>query len=153
MTLSLCNLSDRSMSAGLGFHSWFPRRCDTLYRAFHAGEWQTSPDNLPANMVGSDQPCDWWQGRPVGTRIVDTTYQERAGEIVIEWPDSGLVLSMTPSEYLPFTVVYVPEDADYFCVEPVSHLTDAINRGGMTMLAPGGTIEASLVMVARHAGT
>ena len=47
--------------------------------------------------------------------------------------------------------VYTPPERDYFCVEPVSHLSNAIptwpsrRRGrGLTALAPGETLEAAM---------
>jgi len=152
MTMTLHNRSDSAMPAGLGFHPWFPRNDRTRYHALHAGEWRAGADNLPASLTLSDAPRDWWQGQPVGSRIVDTAYQGRSGTILVEWPDRGMALTMSPSDNLPFTVVYVPEGADYFCAEPVSHLTDAINRDGMAMLAPGETITASLVLAVAGVG-
>lgn len=152
MTMTLHNRSDSAMPAGLGFHPWFPRNAESRYHALHAGEWQTAADNLPASLTLSDAPRDWWQGQPVGSRIVDTAYQGRLGAIAIDWPDRGMALTMTPSDNLPFTVVYVPEGDDYFCVEPVSHLTDAINRGGMDLLAPGETMAVSLVLAVAGVG-
>jgi aldose 1-epimerase len=39
-------------------------------------------------------------------------------------------------------IVYIPQDADYFCVEPVTHAVNAMNHAdpaasGLWMLAPG----------------
>jgi aldose 1-epimerase len=65
----------------------------------------------------------------------------RSGAIRMRWPTH--ILTMMPADDLAFTVVYVPPGEDYFCVEPVSHMTDAINRPeersvtGMRWLAPG----------------
>ena len=50
---------------------------------------------------------------------------------------------------LPYLVVYTPPERDYFCVEPVSHVSNAIHMAepaahGLVALAPGATLEASL---------
>jgi aldose 1-epimerase len=50
---------------------------------------------------------------------------------------------------LPYLVVYTPPARDYFCVEPVSHLSNAIHMAepsthGLVALAPGATLEAMM---------
>ncbi|MBT8426880.1 MAG: hypothetical protein KJO02_02500, partial [Erythrobacter sp.] len=55
-------------------------------------------------------------------------YTEREGPLTIEWPERGIGLMMVPSDDLAFTTVYVPTGEDFFCVEPVTHMTDAFNR-------------------------
>ncbi len=147
-TLSLRNASDQPMPAGLGVHPYFPRTPQTRLIARHNGEWQTAADGLPITLHRVDQPVDWWQGQPVGTRAVDTVYTGRAGEITVIWPERGLQLTIAPSPNLPCTVIYTPANADFFCVEPVSHATDAINRPDqadpMQWLTPGETLEATV---------
>ena len=77
----------------------------------------------------------------VATRTVDTVYTDRRGALIVEWPERDLVLTITPSDGLRHTVVYCPADADFFCVEPVTHSTDALNDDKrayeMARLEPG----------------
>jgi aldose 1-epimerase len=52
---------------------------------------------------------------------------------------------------LPYLVVYTPRDKDYFCVEPVSHVGNAIHMAdpaahGLATLQPGETFEASMTL-------
>ena len=126
--LSLRNLSEAPMPAGLGFHPHFPRDMETRYLGLHTGEWQTSDDCLPLALKEAAQPIDWWNGQPVGSRTVDTVYSGRDRPLTVIWPERALVLTVTPCELLSFTAVFTPVGADYFCLEPVSHATDAINR-------------------------
>ncbi|MDE2302091.1 MAG: aldose 1-epimerase [Sphingomonadales bacterium] len=141
LALTLTNDSDRTMPAGLGFHPYFPRTPRTVYHGLHRCEWQRGADRLPCNPCESAVPRDWWQGRPVETRARDTIYAGRAGPLTIAWPERGLTLVLTPAPALDFTVIYTPAGADFFCVEPVSHLTDAHNRpggdNGLWHLLPG----------------
>jgi aldose 1-epimerase len=51
-------------------------------------------------------------------------------------------------------VLYTPPAADFFCVEPVSHVTDAVNLAasgrtdtGLRVLAPGETLRAAMTLV------
>lgn len=145
--LSLRNEGPGSMPAGLGFHPYFPCTAGTRYRGLHRGEWQTDEDGLPLTLNACDIAIDWWDGRPVRTRTVDTVYAGRSGPLAICWPERGLKLAIAPSDGLTCTVVYTPSGADFFCVEPVTHATDAINRGGadgMARLPQGETLIAEL---------
>lgn len=139
--LALTNLGDTPMPAGLGFHPFFPRDAGTRLIARHRGEWQTDEACLPTRLHSRPAAIDWWDGQPVGTRLVDTVYTGREGPLLIHWPERGLSLALRPSDDLPFTTIYVPPGADFFCAEPVSHMTDAFNRpgpdSGMRLLAPG----------------
>jgi aldose 1-epimerase len=130
MVLSLTNLADAPMPAGLGFHPYFPRTDRTYIRAMHRGEWQNDADCLPRHLDLRSEPRDWWEGKAVGARVVDTVYTGREGPLVIDWLERGLELTLVPSANLPFTVVYTPPGEDFFCVEPVSHMTDAVNWDG-----------------------
>jgi aldose 1-epimerase len=147
-SLSVTNRSTGPMPAGLGFHPYFPRMPQTRYRGLRCGEWQTVPDGLPQMLDERAEAIDWWQGQPADTRAVDTVYTRREGPLELMWPERDITLTLAPSDNLGFTVVYTPVGADFLCVEPVSHATDAINRNGMQALAPNETL---LAYVAYHA--
>ncbi|MGE8135984.1 aldose 1-epimerase [Novosphingobium subterraneum] len=146
--MSVTNLSSGPMPAGLGFHPYFPGDDSAVYHGLHRGEWETSPDGLPQSLVDAGRAVDWWQGAPMTSRVVDTIQEGRKGKLTIQRPADGLLIEMEPSDGLPCTGVYVGRDADFFCVEPLSHPTDAINRAPekMAMLAEGETLKASLLI-------
>lgn len=148
LELSVTNLAADPMPAGLGFHPYFPRDEHTVYHGMHAGEWITAPNGLPVELRHAGGHIDWWHGAPVGSRVVDTVYEGRAGELTVIWPAQGHRLVIEPSANLDRTVVYTPADEGYFCVEPVTHSTDAVNRGrdgdGLILLAPGDTVRVSM---------
>lgn len=138
--LTVTNFDQKRMPVGLGFHPYFPRNKLTRYCGLHQGEWQVSQDRLPTSLTLRSQAIDWWDGEPVWTREVDTVYTNRQGELRIDWPDRGFGVAVQPSADLPFTTVYTPKDQDFFCVEPVSHPTDAVNRDEgkyLQVLEPG----------------
>lgn len=145
-TISLTNLGDTPMPAGIGLHPWLPRTPATRYCGLHSAEWQPGPDMLPRDFTHVASPIDWWAGAPVASRNVDCCYAERDGSLLIDWPEQGLRMEMVPEAVFGFTQVYVPA-ADYFCVEPISHLPDAVNRSGDTgllWLAPGESLAGSV---------
>ncbi len=145
--IAVTNCADTAMPAGIGVHPWFSCNATTQYRGLQGGEWQNGADGLPATLQTMPASVDWWHGKPVMTRTVDTCFTGRDGALGIVWPERGLSLAIFPSERLGFTHVYVPPDVGYFCVEPVSHMPDAINRAGETglvWLAPGATLSAQV---------
>lgn len=146
--LGVINHSGRNMPIGLGFHPYFPRNERTLFQALHKGEWQTGDDRIPTRLEDRGQAIDWWAGKPVCTRLVDTVYAGREGMMTVSWPDRGIGARIAPSADLASTTVYVPETEGYFCVEPVSHMTDAFNRptdhSGARVLAPGESWKVSM---------
>jgi aldose 1-epimerase len=151
--LSVTNLGASAMPGGLGFHPYFPRQAQTIYQGLHRGEWRNDGDCLPIALDEKAAPDDWWQGEPIATRAVDTAYTGRVGNLEIAWPERDLALTLAPSDNLTYTVVYMPAGEDHFCVEPVSHMTDAVNRpgedAGLVMLAPGATAFAGLRLGAK----
>ncbi len=64
--------------------------------------------------------------------------------------------SLQLASSLPYLVVYTPPERDYFCVEPVSHVSNAIHMAepaahGLVALAPGATFDAWLQARRRRA--
>jgi len=153
VTLSIRNRSAFRMPAGLGFHPYVPVDSTTTYHGLHRGEWLNTHDNLPDRLDWRDAAIDWWDGRPLAARAVDTAYASREGSLTVT--RSGVMLIIEPSPELGFTVVYTPQgphDA-YACIEPVSHMTDAINRpgtdNGLKWLGAGEAMAVSMRLSAR----
>lgn len=148
MQMEVTNLGPGIMPAGLGFHPYFPGDDSAVYHGLHRGEWQTSSDGLPLALAEAVGAVDWWQGAPMTSRAVDTIQEGRDGALTIRRPADGLLIEMEPSDCLSCTGVYVASDADFFCVEPLTHPTDAINRAPekLAMLRQGETLQASLLV-------
>lgn len=153
IALSLQNYSNEPMPAGIGFHPYFPRDRDTRYLGRHRGEWHNDEACLPLFLAERDVAIDWWAGEPVGMRDVDTVYTDREGALSVLWPSRKLLVEMSPSPDLSFTVVYTPADEPFFCIEPVGTMTDAVNAtdrpSGLTWLEPDRCITSSIGMTAR----
>ena len=68
--------------------------------------------------------------------------------------DEKLALRVTSS--LPYLVVFTPELKDYFCVEPVSHVSNAIHMSdpaahGLRAVEPNATFDAWMKLEIAHA--
>lgn len=148
--MSIVNQSGEPMPCGLGLHPYLPRD-GAIYRGLHRGQWYTGEDGLPNNLELAERPRDWWDGAAVDSRLVDTVYTGREGALSIAWPDRNLELEIAPSAQLPLTAVFVPPECDFFCVEPMSHQTDALNRdpAQMVRLDPGAEFSIQIGFRAR----
>jgi len=65
---------------------------------------------------------------------------------------------MTAERPLDFLTVFTPPSFPFFCVEPVSHATDAVNltgpaeEVGRRRLDPGATLQASITLTPELTG-
>ena len=77
---------------------------------------------------------------------------------MIDWPELGARLVMAAEPPLDFLTVFIPPSLPFFCVEPVSHATDAINltepaaKVGRWPLAAGATLRASIALTPELTG-
>lgn len=134
-TLNVTNLSAGSMPVGLGFHPYFPLDAGTRLTFDAARSWDIDSTVLPTLPLDSDYFGDWKVGQAVaGDRLIDNSFEGWDGAALILQSDRAYRMVAEGAAVLH---LYRPPDHDFFCVEPVSHLPDAINRGGMPMLAPG----------------
>lgn len=136
MDLTFTNLSDGDAPVGLGFHPYFAADDDTQVR-FDAREvWLSTPDMLPDRAVAADHFADWSRGAPVrGDTLIDNVYDGWSGRAdVTRSRNVHISLEAQGADWLH---VYRPPGMTAFCLEPVSHMPDAINRDGMAQLASG----------------
>lgn len=144
LDLSVRSLADGPVPAGLGLHPYFP--CDDATRLTMAtGQaWLADADDLRTDPVPLDRFGDWHAGAPVrGDALIDNSYSGWDGQVRIRQRDHVLDLSATGA---PDCHLYRSPGGDFFCLEPVSHLPDAINREGMALLAPGETQTLGLTL-------
>ncbi|CAM8661266.1 putative protein YphB [Sphingobium sp. AntQ-1] len=145
MSLSITNVGDAAMPAGLGFHPYFLADAGTTIQFDADGLWLSTPDMLPDRQVPADALGDW--SRPAivrGDRLIDNAYTGWSGSATIRRGEGlRLTLTATGAQCLH---VYRPPASDDFCLEPVSHMPDAINRGGMASLAPGDTARITMTI-------
>ncbi len=134
------NTGTAAAPAGAGWHPYFPKRERSRLDIAIAGRWDSDATHLPvrreaqARIAGDvsgldyDNCFDGWTGT---ARITDEKF----------------LLELTST--LPYLVVYTPQDEDYFCVEPVSHVSNAIQMAdpaahGLRTLQPGESFESSM---------
>lgn len=135
--LAITNTGDAPMPAGIGLHPYFPCDAET-YLTFTAERvWLADETMLPTEPAAAEVFGDWSATAPVaGTRLIDNAYEGWDGAVGIGQGWGGFAMRGEGASVLH---LYRPLGMDFFCAEPVSHLPDAINRGGMDVLPPGET--------------
>lgn len=149
ISLALTNLSQQTMPCGLGQHPYIVRPRGTRLFAPVKGVWLTDDTVIPTHYGAVPPMWDLPNGCLLDDIFMDNCFDGLAGEARVVWPD-GRTLAICGSAELNYLVVYNPPDADYVCVEPVSHLPNAVNqtvgaleKTGLTMLSPGKTVVAT----------
>ena len=134
------NTDESEQPVGLGWHPYFVRRQRSRLHIELATRWENDATKLPTRPVpqpGIDSD--------VSHLDYDHCFSGWCGPARIR--DERFSLQLTSS--LPHLVVFVPPDRDFFCVEPVSHVNNAIHMAdplaqGLVALAPSATLEAAM---------
>lgn len=147
--IAVTNEGAAAMPAGLGLHPYFPRTPACRLTAGVSGMWATDSEVMPTDLVTPAAGADPSAGLQPAAAALDNCFTGFDGRVTIDWPERGASLTLECDPALAFLVVYTPAEADYFCAEPVSHCTDAVNlaaagRGdtGLRVLEPGERLAA-----------
>jgi len=140
--LAITNIAELPQPVGLGWHPYFPKRARSRLHIEVGERWESDATQLPVHRVAQngiegdivhldfDHCFDGWKG-PAHIR------------------DEKFSLQLTSS--LDRLVIYTPQNKDYFCVEPVSHVSNAIHMAdpaahGLRTLQPGESFEATMTL-------
>ena len=132
------NTGKQAQPVGLGWHPYFPKRARSRLHIELSDRWDSDATQLPVRKVA--QPGI---DSDISHLDFDNCFEGWKGPARIRDEKFSLQLSSS----LQLLVVYTPQDKDYFCVEPVSHVSNAIHMAdplahGLRSLAPGETFDA-----------
>ncbi len=141
ITLSLTNRSADPMPAGIGLHPFFPRTAMTSIKAKVGAIHLNGPDGLPTKSQ-TQHPAigSLCAGDDLASGL-DNVFQDWDGRAVIRWPNEGRSLTMTAGDPLHHLVIFTPNDQNFFCVEPASHLNGAFGKTSREAAADDGLVE------------
>lgn len=137
LQMDVTNRAPQVQPAGLGWHPYFHKRPGSHLQVDVAGRWDSDAVGLPQQRV-AQAPFD----TPIAELNVDNLFDTWPGHAQIR--DELLSVRLTSS--LPYLVIFTPQTKPYFCVEPVSHVSNALQMAdplahGVQALAPGGRFE------------
>ncbi len=147
--ISVTNKSPHPMPAGIGLHPQFIRTPDCSIQAGTEFVWLTTPDGIPTKKVPVPDEWELSNKRHVSRLSVDHCFAEWNGWARIEWPETGSAVTISADEPFDHLVVFVPQKEDFFCVEPVSHMPNALNQNdpaaaGVVTLKPKQELAAGV---------
>lgn len=151
LSLALTNGGPDPMPGGLGQHPCFPRPPGTVLEAATRSVWLTGPTGLPERCVAVPRAWQFDGMRSLDGLALDHVFGGWNGRALLRWPDGGC-LAINADPVAAFLVVYAPVEPALVCLEPVTHLTDAVNRPeapaltGYRLLRAGETLQLSVRM-------
>ena len=160
-TLGVTNQGATVMPFGIGFHPWFDRTpaATLAFSATHAFRMDARDMPVEAIPAGEFSGCDAHAHAhrfAISARTpFDTPVGGWAGTATITWPEWHAALDISASGAFRLIHIFSPKEPAVFCVEPVSHLPDVINRrhlsghGDMTLLAPGESMTGMMRLTPR----
>ena len=152
ITIDVTNRSNRPMPAGLGLHPYFRRRPETTLQFAASGLVMVDERLIPTgDLAAPGLFGDFASGAGLPADTIDHCYAGWDGVAVIE-DDLGTIT--ITARGAPHLHVYAPADGSALCLEPVSHLPDALNQdpAGITMLPPHCTASLQLWIAATLRG-
>lgn len=148
MELAVTNRGGTRLPFGLGFHPRLVRTPHTTLTASFPRVWLETSEHLPDRLVAINSRSQWDFRRPsaLPDDWINNAFPDWDGHAVVNWPEHELTLAIDASEDLSCAIVYSPSgEADFFCLEPVTHPVDAFRldggakANGMRVLATGET--------------
>jgi len=134
------NTAEVAQPVGLGWHPYFPKRSRSRLHIELSHRWDSDATQLPVRKVA--QPGI---DSDVSHLAFDNCFEGWHGPARIRDEKFSLQLSSS----MPYLVVFTPQEKDYFCVEPVSHVSNAIHMAdpaahGLRSVPAGETTEAAM---------
>lgn len=161
--LTLTNVGDAVMPAGLGLHPYFNRAlsgADELQLRFRAsGLYETDKSFIPTEgMKPVPAERDFSEARAFGTQDFNHVYGGWDGRASLVWPASGVRAQLTCDPVFSHLVLFSAPDGT-LGIEPVTHATDGFNllaRGvegtGVRVLEPGETLSGTVTLRLQRGG-
>jgi aldose 1-epimerase len=135
ITMTLRNVDSHRIPVGIGLHPYFARRAGAILKAHLPLRWQWDQELMPLERTGNPDAGALLLGKAVVELPMVAEYDGWDGHASIEWPAHRIRVQLQTAPTMKHAVLWIPEGQDFFCFEPTSHATDALNgRGG---LSPG----------------
>lgn len=131
----LLNQDRSAMPFGIGHHPYFPRRAGQLSQAQVSAMWDSDAERLPTHLSQSPVLSELAQAVDVNALDLDHHFCGWDGRARLLRSDHTSTLELYADAHFSFLNVYSPQDANFFCLEPVSQVADAFN-----LLAQGHAI-------------
>ena len=140
--MTIENLEDQPVPAGLGLHPFFVRDAETELACRCEAVWTADAEVLPRERIAVPPRWDFSRARKVDGVELDNCFDGWDGRAMVAWPRRRLGLTLEASQPFRHLVIFVPPRRDFFCVEPVSHANGLV---GLSPLGPGATLAGEIM--------
>ncbi len=150
VTMRVTNRHTAPAPLAMGLHPYFPRTPEMTLQFAATSVWLNGADMIPAANVQVPAEWDFSRARKPGGVFADNCFAGWHRRAELTWPEHATRLVVTADQVFRHAVVYIPRDADFFALEPVTNMNDGLNRmdqhvdHGMAVLAPGDTLEGAV---------
>jgi aldose 1-epimerase len=148
--LVIRNTAEHPAPLAMGMHPFFPRTPGAVLRFAARHVWLQDAHRIPIERVETPAQWDHRDGMQIGVQVLDHCFATWGGIARIDWPEHRLALTIAADPVFRHVILYVPEGRDFFAFEPVTNMTDGINRidgvtdHGMAILKPGEQLAGSI---------
>lgn len=125
--LSIRNEDEDVAPFGFGLHPYFTGRSEALVQANLPTQRLWDAEMMPIEDVANPLDRALRQGCPVTLLPTAGEFSSWDGRAHLDWPTRGLHLEVKTAPALKHVVTWLPDGEDFFCFEPQSHATDALN--------------------------
>lgn len=151
VTLTLCNLAQHPVPAGLGFHPYFAdaAHCEVQFNAEKV--WLNNDDSLPAREVTTPECWNYAHFRPPVPASVDNCFTGWNGHAAVRWPQRNILARIFSPDACNAVFFTPVAGKNFVAIEPVTHINNAIHllpadgsSQAMNLLAPGESLSVTL---------
>ena len=136
ITLSIYNPSELPMPCGIGVHPYFvhPETAQISFISSHIWHHKTDPIfDRPY-----PTPKQWDFSKPCNlVEDFDTAFGGWDGKASVYYPEQKLKILISASDIFHHIILYHPQNADFFCLEPTSNTPDAFNLAAYGVIGTG----------------
>lgn len=151
LALAVRNLAPDAVPLAIGHHPYFHRACAHLTLT---AEWVWHPDStqLPERRSRPAGVLDLSRGGEMASVEIDHCYQQVRWPVTLRWRNCPVRLTIAATPPLDCAIIYANAVANALCVEPVAHVSNALNmeatRAAMPVVGPGETICTTITLAA-----
>ena len=149
---TLTNQTSTAMPSGFGLHPYFSNPEDAVLKADVATAHVFNRQLMPVDREPNDPAIvSLARGRQL-PRGMNVTFEGWSRSAEILWPRLNRGLRISADRNFGHLHTFTPTDADFFCVEPVSHCVNAVNLDpdwgdtGLQLLEPLASLKAKIVL-------
>ncbi len=152
VTISVTNLGVAALPFSFGLHPWFLHHGDALLRFRSTSCWRGDADGRAVACDPLSRETDYsvWRRAPTGWQ--NFCHARWDGGAEIDWPDSGIGLTMKADPVFGHLMLHSPASGEpVFCIEPQTAAPcgfDGLETGliqvGVHILDPGASVSGSV---------